>query len=54
MNKIRIGVLCLMMAFTLGISWEATGPDADAGEEKLEVMHYPMDVIVHQPDWTVE
>ena len=31
MNTIHIGVLCLMMAFILGISCEATGQDTDAG-----------------------
>jgi hypothetical protein len=54
MNKIRIGVLCLMMAFFLGLSWGTTRQDADAGIEKIEFMRVPMGVIVLQPEGTVE
>ena len=54
MNKIRIGVLCLIMAFILGVSLQATGQDTDTGEENLEVMRVPMGVIVLQPEETVE
>jgi len=54
MHKIRIWVLCLMVAFILGISLETTGQDSEAGEEKLEPMCVPMGVIVLQPEGMVE
>jgi hypothetical protein len=54
MHKIRIGVLCLMIALILSVSLQATGQNADAGEERLEVMCVPMGVIVLQPEQTVE
>ena len=58
MHRIRIGVLCLMMVFVLGISLEATGQDTDADEQKdeqkIEDMSVPMGVIVLEPDASIE
>jgi len=54
MHRIHIGVMCLLMVLILGVSLEATGQDADAGEQKIQDMSVPMGVIVLKPDESVE
>lgn len=54
MHRIRIGVLCLMMVFLLGISWEATGLEKEAGKQETEEMCVPMGMIVLAPAESVE
>lgn len=55
MDKIRIGVLCLVMVFILGISMEVTGNDAGDNDKKdLKEMCVPLGVINLKPDASVK
>jgi len=54
MHRIRIGVLCVMMVFVLGISLGIAAKDKDAAEQEIKDMCVPMGVIVLQPDESIE
>jgi len=54
MYRIRVGGLCLVMAFVFGIALNATGQNKSDTEAAVEDMVVPMGVIVLEPDPSVE
>jgi hypothetical protein len=54
MNRLRIGVLCLMMVFIFGISMEVAGQNKGESEQALEDMCIPMGKILLKPDALVK
>ena len=54
MNRLRIGVLCLMMIFIFGISMEVAGENKGDTEQALGDMCVPMGKIMLKPDVSVK
>jgi hypothetical protein len=54
MHRLRIGVLCVMIFFVLGISLGIADEGKEASEQEMEYMRVPMGVIVLQPDESIE
>ncbi len=54
MHKIRIGVLCFIMVFVFGISFEVVGQGIGYSEQNQGDMIVPMGVIVLKPDASIE
>lgn len=54
MNRLRIGVLCLMMVFIFGISMEVAGENKGDTEQALGDMCVPMGKIMLKPDASVK
>ena len=54
MHRIRIGILCLIMVFVLGISLEVAGQNSEYNYQNQEDMRVPMGVIILKPDASVE
>jgi len=54
MQRIQIGVLCLIMVFVFGISFEVVGKNIAYSEQNQDDMLVPMGVIVLKPDASVE
>lgn len=54
MNRVRIGVLCLVMVFVFGISLEVVGQNTEDSKQGQEDMRVPMGVIALKPDASIE